>query len=431
MAGEFDDRPEPVFRTGPAHVRTPEEVLKGAKEPPMVNPATPTQEQVIANLSAEVERLRKVEEAFKAHLAADIEQRTKEVMPTGSSETTGILPQISGAVTAAPGDKEPGAVAKCGEPAGHLIAGASWFVCAKPKGHSLDPSQPYGGHMRGGCCVAHGEYIGEQCPKWPDCIKEAIRLQRVAPSGAGGAFVTSVPDPQNRTMCTADIGRATAGSWYKEPAAPAGQVSTWQERLDRHHEIESAAGQGAEQFWAGTGEEGNDIWGGVNTQPGGFEFAEAYAAHVTKGLRADLESGFMVGAYARLKELQNTEREADSLRSQLATAHSDNRLVIAAETKLREELEQSKGTIAKQLKRNFELLQQREAAEAQLAQAREALKWSLGYLKKFVHVTEDGASFIRNTTTELAGFAHKLHEAEAAAEKLTAAPTGGTRNEPE
>lgn len=41
-----------------------------------------------------------------------------------------------------------------------------------------------------------------------------------------------------------------------------------------------------------------------------------------------------------------------------------------------------------------------------------ALGWALEYLKKFVYMTEDGASFIRNTNTELAGFAHKFHEAE-------------------
>lgn len=54
------------------------------------------------------------------------------------------------------------------------------------------------------------------------------------------------------------------------------------------------------------------------------------------------------------------------------------------------------------------------AAETQLKTVQEALRWSLGYLKKLVHVTEDGAAFIHNTVTELAGFGPRLHEAEAA-----------------
>jgi hypothetical protein len=64
---------------------------------------------------------------------------------------------------------------KCREYAGDLIAGASWFACALPKGH--EPSthpDAINGHIRGGDCFAHGEYIGAQCPHWPKCINELL-----------------------------------------------------------------------------------------------------------------------------------------------------------------------------------------------------------------------------------------------------------------
>jgi hypothetical protein len=28
--------------------------------------------------------------------------------------------------------------------------------------------------MRGGNCKAHGPYIGNECPKWPDCVKDIL-----------------------------------------------------------------------------------------------------------------------------------------------------------------------------------------------------------------------------------------------------------------
>lgn len=59
---------------------------------------------------------------------------------------------------------------KCGEFAGHLIAGASWFPCALPKGH-------LGDHQHGGNCFAHGEYVGSQCPQWPSCIEFLVNRQ--------------------------------------------------------------------------------------------------------------------------------------------------------------------------------------------------------------------------------------------------------------
>ena len=58
---------------------------------------------------------------------------------------------------------------KCGEFVASLIAGASWFPCARPKHHD-------GGHRAAGTCVLHGAYLGmegqpPQCPKWPECVK--------------------------------------------------------------------------------------------------------------------------------------------------------------------------------------------------------------------------------------------------------------------
>lgn len=68
----------------------------------------------------------------------------------------------------------------CGEVVTHLIAGASWFTCALPKGHADE------GHRASGTCFKHGKYLGEpftmpQCPKWPDCILAADPIGAVAP----------------------------------------------------------------------------------------------------------------------------------------------------------------------------------------------------------------------------------------------------------
>jgi hypothetical protein len=60
---------------------------------------------------------------------------------------------------------QPDSLIRCGEPAGHLIAGASWFACVLAKGHE-------GEHRRGGNCFKHGEYVGNECPRWPDCIPQ-------------------------------------------------------------------------------------------------------------------------------------------------------------------------------------------------------------------------------------------------------------------
>jgi hypothetical protein len=68
----------------------------------------------------------------------------------------------------APTLSEAGALEKCGEPAASFIPrwGMSW-ACVLPKGHEGDHE---GDHERGGNCFKHGEYVGANCPKWPDCV---------------------------------------------------------------------------------------------------------------------------------------------------------------------------------------------------------------------------------------------------------------------
>jgi len=50
----------------------------------------------------------------------------------------------------------------CGAPVGTLTPFHA-YCCVMSKGHE-------GEHQRGGDCIAHGEYIGEQCPQWPQCV---------------------------------------------------------------------------------------------------------------------------------------------------------------------------------------------------------------------------------------------------------------------
>lgn len=79
---------------------------------------------------------------------------------------------------------------KCGQPAAPFIPrwGMS-FACVLPKGHE-------GEHKRGGNCFKHGEYVGEECPKWPGCIPDyatPIALQTEVPSESG--------QPRKRCYC--------------------------------------------------------------------------------------------------------------------------------------------------------------------------------------------------------------------------------------
>lgn len=65
----------------------------------------------------------------------------------------------------------------CGEYAGDVIAGASYFACMLPKRHPLDESDPLKGHRRGGDCQVHGRWIGEQCPEWPKCVQKIMEAE--------------------------------------------------------------------------------------------------------------------------------------------------------------------------------------------------------------------------------------------------------------
>lgn len=56
---------------------------------------------------------------------------------------------------------------KCGERAEAWIPRwGMYFACVLPKGHE-------GAHKRGGNCFKHGEYVGANCPKYPECIYDA------------------------------------------------------------------------------------------------------------------------------------------------------------------------------------------------------------------------------------------------------------------
>jgi hypothetical protein len=59
---------------------------------------------------------------------------------------------------------------RCNKPAAPFIPrwGMYW-ACALEEGHE-------GECMPGGTCYAHGEYIGMQCPKFPECYKLLIKV---------------------------------------------------------------------------------------------------------------------------------------------------------------------------------------------------------------------------------------------------------------
>lgn len=64
---------------------------------------------------------------------------------------------------------------RCGKPAGHLIAGASWFSCVLPPNHE-------GECKRGGTCFKHGDYVGDKCPQWPNCLPQPAPPSEPAPT---------------------------------------------------------------------------------------------------------------------------------------------------------------------------------------------------------------------------------------------------------
>jgi hypothetical protein len=56
--------------------------------------------------------------------------------------------------------------ARCGKPARAMIPRwGMYFACVLGGDH-------VGDCMPGGKCYAHGEYVGNQCPKWPGCIMD-------------------------------------------------------------------------------------------------------------------------------------------------------------------------------------------------------------------------------------------------------------------
>jgi hypothetical protein len=72
--------------------------------------------------------------------------------------------------TAAPQPAGEPPILRCMEPAGAAFSPFHYFCCVLPKGHE-------GEHRRGGNCTKHGEYVGDQCPEWPSCVKEITEGQ--------------------------------------------------------------------------------------------------------------------------------------------------------------------------------------------------------------------------------------------------------------
>lgn len=66
-------------------------------------------------------------------------------------------------------------IEKCGQAAASFIPRWGWsFACVLPKGHE-------GEHKQGGNCIKHGEYVGPQCPQWPDCVTPEPPGEKVQP----------------------------------------------------------------------------------------------------------------------------------------------------------------------------------------------------------------------------------------------------------
>lgn len=67
----------------------------------------------------------------------------------------------------------PSPAPKCGKPAESMIPrwGMSWACMLEP-GHEGDC-------RGGGNCFKHGEYVGPQCPQWPDCAKPPFTAQQI------------------------------------------------------------------------------------------------------------------------------------------------------------------------------------------------------------------------------------------------------------
>lgn len=127
-------------------------------------PLSPTAEQTSIGqfnaLATEIRRLLDVtkadHDALTEHLDAQDDKLAALLEAIQSA-----CPPIASTIASATED------GKCGQRAEPIVPrlGIS-YACVLPKGHT-------GEHRGGGDCFAHGEYVGKQCPKWPECIGHA------------------------------------------------------------------------------------------------------------------------------------------------------------------------------------------------------------------------------------------------------------------
>jgi hypothetical protein len=143
-------------------------------------------------------------------------------------------------------EKEPAAstpvVEKCGQPAASFIPrwGMS-FACVLPKGHEGD-------HQRGGNCFKHGEYIGEKCPQWPNCI-QGLQTAASTPVEAKCPRCGSNRRDSKGYEASAEFGRiACRASWHD--TIDAGRVlrdlQEWQ--VDQGTPVEAPLKESVEKF---------------------------------------------------------------------------------------------------------------------------------------------------------------------------------------
>jgi hypothetical protein len=99
---------------------------------------------------------------------------------------------------------------KCGKVAGALIPRLGmWYACVLEPGHE-------GECQRGGTCFKHGDYVGETCPHWPECITLMELLGKEVPATVAldnGATrrVCNHPDCPNDWPCEVHKDMNTGG----------------------------------------------------------------------------------------------------------------------------------------------------------------------------------------------------------------------------